>query len=425
MEREAETAPPPLAQPVLSLGSSMIRSCGPVRRSVGPGRSRRVPLNAVALPLADQLVVIAPNGAVAALDPGGRRLWEALQSGWSVADLVDASIQEGNLPRDVARRSIARALVSWRALGVLGAPAREAVPAPVAAPVVARWEHRTPALDAVYLPGDRPVRVRCNDPVLAGVIAATCRSCRLDEAQGALATVDVIEQDGRFAVRADDAVLARVDDLTTDRALARHGCLTALLETARRPRRLLGILHASAVATGGRCVVFPGTKGSGKSTLAAALVAAGAEFVTDDYAPLEHASWQVWPVPYAPGIKQGSWRPLLRRYPALAAQPVHELAGLRIRYLALDPARVAPLNRGLPVAALVFPRYKPGAALRQRRITAAEALAGLCHANSLLAREPEVLADTLRWLEATPAYRLSYGHLDQAIEWVLPLLNTP
>jgi len=402
----------------------MIRSCGPARCSVGPGRpARRVQTNAVALPLADRLVVIAPHGAVAALDPGGRRLWEALQAGWSVADLVDASVQEGNLPRAVARRSIARALTSWRALGLLDSPARKQAPAPVAAPVVARWGERPAALDAVYLPGDRPVRVRCNDPVLAAVIAATCRSCRLGAADGDLPTVDVIEQDGRFAVRADQAVLARVDDLTTNRALARHGCLTALLETARRPRRLLGILHASAVAMGGRCVVLPGTKGSGKSTLAAALVAAGADFVTDDYAPLEQASWQVWPVPFAPGIKHGSWRPLRGRYPDLAAQPVHELAGLRIRYLELDPARTAPLDRGLPVAALIFPRYKPGAALRQRRITAAEALAGLCHANSLLAREPEILADTLRWLEATPAYRLSYGDLDRAIEWVLPLLN--
>ena len=124
---------------------------------------------------------------------------------------------------------------------------------------------------------------------------------------------------------------------------------------------------------------------------------------------------------FAPGIKHGSWRPLLGRYPELAAQPVHELAGLRIRYLELAPARIAPLDRGLPVAALVFPRYKPGAALRQRRISAVEALAGLCHARSLLAREPDVLAATLRWVDATPAYRLAYGDLDQAIEWVLSL----
>ena len=383
--------------------------------------SGRIELSAVALPLADQLVVIAPDGAVAALDPGGRRLWEALQAGWSMSDLVEASVREGSVPREVARSSIARTLASWRALGLVDSTAQNTAPAPVAAPVVARSGARRPALDAVYLAGDRPVRVRCNDPALAEVIAATCRSCRVGDEAGALATVDVVEQDGRFAVRADHARLARADDPTTNPALARHRCLTALLETARWPRRLLGILHASAVEVDGRCVVFPGSRGSGKSTLAAALVAAGAGFVTDDYAPLEQASWRVWPVPYAPGIKHGSWRPLQVRHPGLAAQPVHELAGLRIRYLDLEPARLAPLDRGLPVAALVFPRYKPGAALRQRRISAVEALAGLCHARSLLAREPDVLAETLRWVEATPAYRLAYGDLDQAIEWVQSL----
>ena len=107
-----------------------------------------------------------------------------------------------------------------------------------------------------------------------------------------------------------------------------------------------------------RCVVFPGTRGSGKSTLAAALVAAGGQLVTDDYAPLERASWLIWPVPYAPGIKRGSWRALRRRHPGLCELPVHRLAGLHIRYLELAGARRAPLDRGLPVAALVFPRYQ-------------------------------------------------------------------
>ena len=397
----------------------------PAPRHGEPGRSaRRIELNGVALPLADQLVVVAPDGAVAALDPGGRRLWEALEAGWSVADLVEASVQQGDLPRDLARRSIARTLSSWRAVGLVKSPLSSVACAPVAAPVVARREGRSPALDAVYLPGDRPVRVRCDDPVLAGVIAASCRSCRVEHADRALVTIDVIEQDGRFVVRADEALLARAEGPTANRALARHWCLTGLLETARR-RRWLGILHASAVGIGGRCVLFAGTRGSGKSTLAAALVAAGADLVTDDYAPLEQASWLVWPVPYAPGIKRGSWRPLQRRYPELERQPVHELGGLQIRYLPLDPARMAPLDRGLPAAALVFPRYKPGAVLRQRRITTAEALAGLCHARSQLARQPAVLAETLRWVEAVPAYRLTYGDLDRALEWALSLPGVP
>ena len=258
---------------------------------------------------------------------------------------------------------------------------------------------------------------------VAGVIEAACRTCRVEPAEDGLATVDVIEQEDWFVVRADDAVLARADDRTSIRALARHWCLTGLLESARRPRPWLGILHASAVAANGRCVVFPGARGSGKSTLAAALVAAGAEFVTDDYAPLEQASWLIWPVPYAPGIKRGSWRVLGRYYPGLEGQPAHELSGLQIRYLEIDAARRVPLHRGVPVEALVFPRYKPGARLEQRSITAAEALAGLCHSRSLLDRDPDKLAETIRWVESVPACRLIYGDLERAMERILSLLG--
>jgi hypothetical protein len=393
----------------------------PVSRHAGPGfSSSRIDLNAVALPLDDHLVVIAPDGMVVLLNAGGRCLWEAIQADCTVDELVDASVRQGDLRENVARASIARALGSWRAMGLVD-PVAEEEPAPIETPVMTRPVGHTPALDSVYMPGDRPVRVRCDDRVLADVIEAACRSCRVEGADGALAVVDVIDQHGRFAVRADHAVLTRADDLTQNRALARHRCLTALLEATRQPRRWLGILHASAVGTGGRCVVFPGAKGSGKSTLAAALVAAGGDFVTDDYAPLEQATWRVWPVPYAPGIKQGSWRTLRRHYPDLYARPVHQLAGLHIRYLELNAARMAPLNRGLPVAALVFPRYKAGATLKQRRMTPAEALAALCHAKSLLDRQPDVFTETLRWVQSVPAYQLTYGDLDRAIERVLSL----
>jgi hypothetical protein len=267
------------------------------------------------------------------------------------------------------------------------------------------------------------VRVRCDDAALAGVIDAACRSCRVGDADGLFPAVEVIEQQGSFAIRADGVVLARADDLTQNRALARHRCLTALLEMARRPRRWLGILHASAVAWEGRCVVFSGARGSGKSTLAAALVASGGNFVTDDYAPLEQGAWRVWPVPDAPGIKRGSWRTLRRYYADIYERRVHRLAGMQIRYLELDAARMAPLDQGLPVAALVFPRYQADAPLEQGRLTTAEAFAELCHARPLLDRQPDVLAETLRWIESVPAYRLTYGDLDRAMRWALSLLE--
>ena len=102
---------------------------------------------------------------------------------------------------------------------------------------------------------------------------------------------------------------------------------------------------------------------------------------------------------------------------------MHELSGLQIRYLEVDAARMVPLNRGIPVEALVFPRYKPGAGLEQRPITAAEALAGPVPHRSLLDRGPDKLAETIRWVESVPAYRLIYGDLERAIERVLSLLG--
>lgn len=387
----------------------------------------RIDMGAVALPLTDQLVVVASDGTVVALNAAGRRLWEALQAGCTLGDLISACVRDGDLPEATARASIARVLRSWRALGLINSaprPGPAIAPAPAATPVVARRVGRAPALDAVYMPGDRPVRVRCDDVVLGGVIDAACRSCRVEGAKVAPACVDVIERDDGLVVKADGVLLAETEASTPNRALARHRCLTALLETARPSRRWLGILHASAVSVGDSCVVFPGARGSGKSTLAAAMVAAGAGFVTDDYAPLDRASGHVWPVPYAPSIKRGSWRAVRRRYPDLDARPVHELAGLQIRYLDLDASRVAPLSRGLAVGALVFPRYKAGAALEQRRMTAAEAFAALCHARSILDRRPEVLEETLRFVERTPAYRLVYGDLDHAVERVRSLCRT-
>jgi len=368
-------------------------------------------------------VVVAADGAIYALDAAGRRLWEALLAGWEVDELVAAAVHEGGITADAAHAQITQTLESWRELGLLARPTNAAPHAqPVISPVV-REAKTSLALDAVYLVGDRPVRVRCDDAALAPLIDAACAPSRTESNGYALPCVDLVAQNGWFAIRADDVVLAAAPSPTDSPARARHRCLTALLESARYGRRWLGILHAAAVAEDGGCVLLSGGSGSGKSTLTAALVAAGASFVTDDYTPLEQGSWLAWPVPYAPSIKRGSWRALSRHYPALRTAPVHRHRGLELRYLQLDQARRAPLNRGLPVRALVFPRYEKGGAGELRQITVAEALTRLCHAASILDRRPEVLAETLRWVEAVPRYELVHGDLETAVGQVRSLLR--
>jgi HPr kinase/phosphorylase len=48
------------------------------------------------------------------------------------------------------------------------------------------------------------------------------------------------------------------------------------------------IVHATAVAIGGRAVLLRGASGSGKSDLALRLIDAGARLISDDYSQLRH-----------------------------------------------------------------------------------------------------------------------------------------
>jgi hypothetical protein len=154
------------------------------------------------------------------------------------------------------------------------------------------------------------------------------------------------------------------------------------------------------------------------------LVAAGFDFATDAYAPFEQGSWHLWPVPCAPGIKCAPRGTLRRCHPDLTERPVHRLPGTHIRDRALDAASMAPLDRCLPLAALVFPRYPTDAAYEEVRITTPEAFAHLCHARSILDRQPDVVAENLQWIGSVPAYRLTYGDLDRAANWALSLLGS-
>ncbi len=70
-----------------------------------------------------------------------------------------------------------------------------------------------------------------------------------------------------------------------------------------------------------------------------------------------------------------------------------------------------------PVAprCLVFPRYVADAGLRQRRIEPVETLQRLVAGRAWLSRRPDDLRVALDLFARTPAYRLEFGCLDQAV----------
>ncbi|HRW60099.1 MAG TPA: hypothetical protein P5340_05540, partial [Defluviicoccus sp.] len=271
------------------------------------------------------------------------------------------------------------------------------------------------ALDAVLEVGERPVRVRCFDPPIAGSFAGMAAPARTLDREST-ATLDLFGREGRYGeggyhVTEDGRVLQATDDPF----VARWALVRALAAASYADRRLVAVLHAAAVATGSAAIVLAGAGGSGKTTLAAGLVRNGFSFLADDAVPLT-AAGEVLPVRLAMSIKAGGWPIVGALFPALFEQPVHRLGRGQCRYLwpgaAADPG---PSAAPLPVGAVVFPRYCRAAAIAVEPLSPVDLLAGLGATGTLPTGQPEAFAALLRWAERVPAFRLVFGDLDGAI----------
>lgn len=134
----------------------------------------------------------------------------------------------------------------------------------------------------------------------------------------------------------------------------------ALAEFSRR--RI--VVHAGVVAWKGRAAVIPGSSHSGKTTLVAALVAAGADYLTDEHALLDDRG-RVHPWPKPLSIRPASGARQIET-------PPEALGG-----------RTA--ERALPVALILDTRYRPDAPWAPRPLSAGEGALALM-ANAIAAR---------------------------------------
>lgn len=129
-------------------------------------------------------------------------------------------------------------------------------------------------------------------------------------------------------------------------ALARECSLDAALEsiassvqhTVAANSRHHVFVHAGVIGWRGKAVLFPGRTLTGKSTLVRALIRAGAEYFSDEFAPVD-AQGFVHPFP----------RPLSLRFPSGKAAIDAASEGARV---ATEPCRAG---------AIVITRYRPGA----------------------------------------------------------------
>lgn len=187
--------------------------------------------------------------------------------------------------------------------------------------------------------------------------------------------------------------------VTVDGAERRRGDAEAALEVALSEIELFVaerahgavFVHAGCVAVGDRAMLLPGRTQSGKTSLTMALVEAGAEYYSDEFAILA-PDGTVTPYPRPPAVRDESGRSRRvaievaagRRAPDVAADPEASHApavGIVaiLRYDASAGWDVRPLSRGEAVLSLlantVPAQLQPRASLTATAMAAAGAVA--------------------------------------------------
>jgi hypothetical protein len=171
------------------------------------------------------------------------------------------------------------------------------------------------------------------------------------------------------------------------------------LVVAEHARRRV-FVHAGVVGWRGQAIVIPGRSGSGKTSLVAALVRAGATYLSDEYAVLD-ARGRVQPYAGALSLKDGP--------------------GARPRKIPAEALGVAVGRTPLPVGLVVVTEYRPGVRWRPRRLSSGQALLALL-AHSVPARSrPDVVLPTLQ--RALARATSLKGKRGEAAEAVVPLLK--
>jgi hypothetical protein len=192
----------------------------------------------------------------------------------------------------------------------------------------------------------------------------------------------------------------------------------AVLEFLHAGVEWFALLHGAALARNRQGFALAGSAGAGKSTLAAGLIAAGFDYLADDLVALSAPDALIVPWPLPLSLKPGSLEALTPRLPQLATAPHYRTKGMDARLLIPDAG--AWDAEPVKLRTLIFPRFTAGGAPEARRLSSFEALQNLLTDRVWLG-DPiteQRVAAFLAWLDATPAYALTYGTLDEAIRLV-------
>lgn len=359
------------------------------------------------------------------LDASASALWDLHAAGVAPARLAGLLVERFALSPELARDQVAALVADWRRAGLLDVGADTPADWRFGTPDAPVWPAPRPRLPErgarVLRLADRRVGLRCEDAAIQRRLGWMLEP-EPEPEQGEPVRVD---HDLSLHGTVDDWLLARDGDtvecgqgldaalVATVTALATLGCRTA--------ERLIVLHGAGLVAPDGRGLLLIAPGGSGKTTLAAALNAEGFGLLNDDVVPVTR-SGDLLGLGLPLCLKPGSWPVLATRRPDLEQAPVLERFGQRVRFVpALGPVVTRPVR---PVR-LLFPRYAPEEAARVAPLSPVQALEGIINAEAVIRDLTQEKVDALaRWIEAVPAFALTYPNLGTGLHQVAACLRT-
>ena len=362
-----------------------------------------------------------------ALNTTAAVIWTLLEEGHD-AQGVAAQLQAMYaLEPAQATQFVASALDEWTGKGLLGEPPLQAAAAPSAAPEAAAPAARawTP-IDAVAVRHYRLLssrfRVRFPTAEAERIVHPILSHLEAAPSEGEV-DIDIVTHPEGLALYCDRTWFSDcrgLDELAPIvKALA--------WMTAVRDHPFFLDIHAGVIGDGRTCILLPAAPGSGKSTLTAALAHAGLQYFSDEVALLAEGTLDVFPVPLAICVKRAGVAALADRFPELASLPAHKRGdGKEVIYLPPPRASLPPTCEPRPVKAVVFPKYRAGAATELRALSPLDALKRLL--DECLVVTPPLdrakVAALVRWIDATPCFGLTFGSTDSAIAAVRQLFAT-
>jgi Coenzyme PQQ synthesis protein D (PqqD) len=359
------------------------------------------------------LLLDVRSNCLFAYNDTARFAWELIEAGWPVEDVEAEFERAWGIPRSRAQADLGSILAQWRAQGLIagaesGAAEFEssvAVDGYRAAPAewVSEWICTIGGIAMAFAVETDLPSVRL---LLSHLETPGARPQTKIEIRGSLSTEAVLIRDGLERMR------------TSDPGLLGGGLWHSVLECVHPDVHWRAIIHGAALARNGMGLALAGPSGSGKTTLAAGLVSRGFDYLSDDAVPLSEPDGAIVPWPLPLSVKPGSIELLKSRFPELGNAPVYPTKGTEARLLV--PAAKVWDATAVKLQTLIFPRFVAGAVPEQRRLSQFEAMQNLLTDRVWLGypiTEARVKS-FLDWLDDTPAYAISYGTLDDAVQLV-------